>query len=242
MKFVLLFFLAPLLCTPNSKITMPESSEKGFAVIELFTSEGCSSCPSADRLIEKTGEEYKGKDVLILSYHVDYWNRLGWKDRFSNAENTKRQNYYANIFRLNSIYTPQVVVNGTTEFVGSDRTRLVNAIRTSKKMSKELSISVSADNNNKIAASYNISNKTLDQQILIALIEKKAVTEVKRGENEGRKLNHINIVRQFFIREQNSGSVEFKITEKNKEDYFIAILLQNESTGTIEGYAVTEIQ
>src|SRR5580704_5223589 len=79
---------------------------KGFAVVELFTSEGCSSCPPADELVAKIEKESKDKPVYILAYHVDYWNRLGWKDVFSSAEYSKRQNEYAGYLHLQQIYTP----------------------------------------------------------------------------------------------------------------------------------------
>src|ERR1700743_69163 len=93
------------------------AADKGIAVIELFTSEGCSSCPPADELVAKIQKENKDKPVYILAYHVDYWDRLGWKDSFSNADFTKRQNSYAKVLRLQSVYTPQIIVNGKTEFV-----------------------------------------------------------------------------------------------------------------------------
>src|SRR5882757_10188754 len=92
----------------------------GFAVVELFTSEGCSSCPSADALVAAVQKENKDQPVYILAFHVDYWDRLGWKDAFSDAAYSDRQRAYASWLRLSSIYTPQVVVNGRKEFVGSD--------------------------------------------------------------------------------------------------------------------------
>lgn len=96
--------------------------ESNVAVVELFTSEGCSSCPPADKLLRTIQAE--SKDVYVLSYHVDYWDRLGWKDPFSQAAFTERQRDYAQQFNLESIYTPQVVINGVKEFVGSDEQRL----------------------------------------------------------------------------------------------------------------------
>ena len=102
---------------------------KGFAVVELFTSEGCSSCPPADELVARIEKESKDKPVYILAYHVDYWNRLGWKDQFSSADFSKRQNEYANYLHLESVYTPQIVVNGKKEFVGSEEGTLRNVIK-----------------------------------------------------------------------------------------------------------------
>src|ERR1700744_6104626 len=98
---------------------------KGFAVIELFTSEGCSSCPPADALVARVQKESNDKPVYILAFHVDYWNRLGWKDVFSSAEYSERQNQYARWLKLSSVYTPQIVVNGRTEFVGSEEANLL---------------------------------------------------------------------------------------------------------------------
>src|SRR6187549_315711 len=100
----------------------------GFALIELFTSEGCSSCPAADDVIEEIQKKYSDKNVLVLGYHVDYWNKLGWKDIFSDASFTQRQEYYSNIFRLNNIYTPQAIINGKKEFLGSDKSKLISSI------------------------------------------------------------------------------------------------------------------
>ena len=111
--------------------------QQGTTVIELFTSEGCSSCPPADRVLSMVKEKEQDKNVLVLSYHVDYWNRLGWKDTFSNAANTQRQEYYAEIFQLSSIYTPQAVVNGSAEFAGSDYGKMKEAIEKENALRRE---------------------------------------------------------------------------------------------------------
>src|SRR5580765_4213272 len=107
----------------NKKTDTGIAAGNGFAVIELFTSEGCSSCPPADEAMIDIENEFK-KNVYVIGYHVDYWNYLGWKDIFSNAGWTDRQKAYAQELKLNNIYTPQVVINGSSEFVGSDVNRL----------------------------------------------------------------------------------------------------------------------
>ena len=101
------------------------------AVVELFTSQGCSSCPPADAVLSRVDELAREKklSVYVLSFHVDYWNRLGWTDPYSDDEFTRRQNQYAGLFRSNRVYTPQMIVNGQTEFVGSDAKRATQAIR-----------------------------------------------------------------------------------------------------------------
>jgi len=236
----LLLSVSLLTCTVADKKEAKIKNEmEGFAVIELFTSEGCSSCPSADKLLETIDKEYAGKNVLVLSYHVDYWNKLGWKDEFSNAENTARQNYYANHFRLNSIYTPQAVVNGTTEFVGSDRNKMTKTIEQSKKINKTITLSASVDNN-KVMVDYKVNDQSGGESMLIALVQKQATTEVKRGENGGRKLHHINIVREFQL-VKNKSNIEFELPGE-KNNFFIVALLQNEGTGSIDGYSQTAIK
>src|SRR5579859_6935835 len=99
----------------------------GFAVLELFTSEGCSSCPPADELASRVASQYRW-NVYVLSFHVDYWDQLGWKDIYSNAEYTQRQRDYAQTFYLNSIYTPQAIINGKSQMVGSNEEKLKSTL------------------------------------------------------------------------------------------------------------------
>lgn len=117
----LLFFVD---CFMFPQIKFPDKSNlenkgEGFAVVELFTSEGCSSCPPADELLADIQKETKGKNVFLLAFHVDYWDRLGWKDRFSKEQNTDRQRQYKQWLGLNVMYTPQFVINGSSEFAGN---------------------------------------------------------------------------------------------------------------------------
>ncbi len=171
---------------------------KGFSVVELFTSEGCSSCPAAEEVVAKLLAK-KTADVYILSYHVDYWNKLGWKDEFSDPGYTERQNKYAAAFGLNSIYTPQVVVNGSTEFVGSDENKLTAAVQKDLLTAPAQSISIDVKTNaNLVTVNYEIAGGSKEAQFInIALVQPEATVAVKRGENGGRTLHHINIVREL---------------------------------------------
>ena len=113
----------------TSFTTVDDKKHDAVVVLELFTSQGCSSCPSADVLLEKVSNEFANKNVYTLSYHVDYWNYIGWTDPFSKKEFTQKQRDYAQKFRDNQIYTPAVVVNGKEHFVGSDRSKMYAKIQ-----------------------------------------------------------------------------------------------------------------
>ncbi|MDQ1857602.1 MULTISPECIES: DUF1223 domain-containing protein [unclassified Chryseobacterium] len=221
----------------------PTSENSGFAVLELFTSEGCSSCPPADELMGKIEKEYQNEPVYLLSYHVDYWNRLGWKDRFSTAENSQRQQQYSRI--LNSqVYTPQLVVNGKTEFVGSDENNIRNAIQkalfASKKTSLELSATVSQ---NTINAHYKATSTDSQNILLVNLVEKHSSTQVGKGENEGRHLHHWQIVHKqnpITLTKQQEGTTTFQLPEGfSPENWEVIAFIQNMKTGEISGSAKT---
>jgi hypothetical protein len=240
MKFIFCLALLASLHCYNAVRQPVVNKENGFAVIELFTSEGCSSCPPADRLVEQVSRDYADKNVLVLSYHVDYWDGLGWKDRFSSAANTERQNIYAEIFHLNSVYTPQAVINGATEFTGSDKARMNDALQ-DLKAPQTFSISARAEEE-KINVSVSDIQLRSDEELVIALVEKQDSTKVRSGENEGRSLHHINIVRNYTILPQNTFSTVFQLNEKQSDNYFLAALLQKKSSGEILGYAKTPIK
>lgn len=213
-------------------------ANKGFAVVELFTSEGCSSCPPADALIEKIQKESNDQPVYILAFHVDYWDRLGWKDAFSSAAYSKRQNQYARW--LNSgVYTPQAVVNGNKEFVGSQEGILRSAIKVQleKTSSAELNLSDIKKDGGKITLQYHVRVKPANTSLLLALVEKNAVSKVLRGENEGRTLSHVQIVRSLqniHLTGQSNGTGTLEIPAgSNRNGLEVIAFLQNNSNGEI---------
>ena len=185
-------------------------AKNGFAVVELFTSEGCSSCPPADDAVADLQKEFPD-NVFVLGFHVDYWDRLGWKDIYSSKAFTERQSNYANAFSLSSIYTPQVVVNGEKEFVGSNTIKLRQAVEAALNDEPKLKITITAivDKSN-VTVNYGLSTKE-KSVINFALILLNSDTDVKRGENGGRKLHHINVVRDFKTVKANSGIITFAL-------------------------------
>ncbi|WP_413668957.1 DUF1223 domain-containing protein [Mucilaginibacter sp. Mucisp86] len=179
------------------KTVSADTPGKGFALVELFTSEGCSSCPPADELLARIQKESQDKPVYILAYHVDYWNSLGWKDVFSNAMFSKRQREYSAYLNA-QVYTPQVVVNGKTELVGSDEPVLREAISSALTTAQTAQVSLQAQQNgDKLTVNYELSGNTDNRNLLIAIVQKSTISKVAKGENEGRTLSHTQIVRDL---------------------------------------------
>ena len=166
------------------------NSPRGPAVVELYTSQGCSSCPPADALL---GELSQMPNVLALAFHVDYWDSIGWRDHFALPTAVRRQQQYVETLGLSSAFTPQAVVDGRSSFVGSDKRRILAAI---------------AEPLNTIPISVEVARGVLTVSVperqdreryevnLIAYLPQ-ADTNVERGENSGRTLREFNIVRQF---------------------------------------------
>lgn len=225
--------------TPAKKVS---ADNKGFAVIELYTSEGCSSCPPADELVSKIEKESNGKPVYILAYHVDYWNRLGWKDQFSSADFSRRQNEYANYLKLSSVYTPQIVVNGRTEFVGSEEGTLRNAIRTNlqKTPTAQLDLSVISADQKQASIKFTTTGADKNSVLQVAVLEKAAVSKVSSGENGGRTLSHVQIVRklQQVTLNGNSGTASVILPHGfDMHNWEMIGFIQNINNGSISGAA-----
>jgi hypothetical protein len=213
---------------------------KGFAVLELFTSEGCSSCPPADELMGRIQNEYKDGKVYVLAYHVDYWDRQGWKDVFSNPEYTKRQYDYAKWLGKEPIYTPQLVVNGSKDYIASDETSVRNAVKNTLSKPDNLEFSLEATPiNNRLNLSYNINGISKNTKLVLAVVQKSAKSNVKRGENAHRILSHYQIVKQLTsIALKNNGKGNTTISEPknfNAKDFEIIGFVQDMNSGAILG-------
>jgi hypothetical protein len=187
-------------------------SFQSFAILELFTSEGCSSCPPADRLLPQLAST--DVNIIPLSFHVDYWDRYGWKDPFSNASFTDRQRDYAKRFKLESIYTPQLVINGAYELVGSNKSAAETDIR--KLLKETATVQLIIDDvkkeNDKLSASCYLKGDFQNCDVFVAVVQKHAEVHVKAGENNGIKLSHTNVVRSFL-----------KLPAKEKIDFQISV-------------------
>ncbi len=183
-----------------SGLTRAQSTADRVPVIaELFTSEGCSSCPPADGLLEMLlqGQPIKGVYVIPLSEHVTYWDHQGWKDPFSAQQYTVRQQQYGLRFNIESIYTPQLVVDGARELVGSDKRAIERALADQAKTPKPvLTVTATvADGSLNMAAAGPGLTAEKDADLVFAVTEDHLVIDVPRGENAKRTLKHSGVVR-----------------------------------------------
>jgi len=166
-------------------------------LVELFTSEGCSDCPPADKLLEQLDlkQPIPGAHAIVLSEHVTYWNHDGWRDPFSLDAMTERQEDYDRRFGLDSSYTPQMVVDGTTQFVGNNAKALVAAVTNAAKTSKQqLSIENARWDHGSVVFSVR-AEASSNAKLYAALAADATHSEVTRGENAGRTLRHTAVVR-----------------------------------------------
>lgn len=234
-------------CTKAQK--QPEMLiEKGNSVVlvELFTSQGCSSCPPADELLENLIKENSdNQQVIAISFHVDYWDRLGWKDPFSQRLFTQRQRNYVDKLDLRSAYTPQMVVNGKYEFVGSDKSALQSALKKAKEDFSKVSVKnlMVKESIDAIIVSYEIDGKTDEDQVFLCLISPKEVTSIKRGENGGRTLTNTNVVLQmsegFNI---SKGTYVFKISESKKKDLAMVAFVCDKNSMAVKAAYMTKLE
>jgi len=174
-------------------------------LVELFTSEGCSSCPPADRVLAQLSEQQLvgGIDVIAMSEHVDYWNQLGWSDPFSAPQFSARQNQYAKAFGHADVYTPQMVIDGQAEFVGSDVRQAIQAVTQAAQKPKG-SVTISLVGRDIDAMKLRVSVDPIhgvswggSADVFLAVTEDNLSSSVQRGENRGRKLTHVAVVRSL---------------------------------------------
>jgi hypothetical protein len=188
------------LIAPHASKIRPKANGRTPVLVELFTSEGCSSCPPADKLLETLSktQPIDGADVIVLSEHVDYWNSIGWKDPFSKAQFSSRQAGYVTALRLQGSYTPQMVVDGKVEFVGSDDQRAADAISAAASRRKaSVSLNVSEAQTANPTVHIKVGDAPANSELWLAVTEDGLHSNVTNGENSGRRLTHTGVVRSL---------------------------------------------
>lgn len=189
------------------------AQEKPVVVLELFTSQGCSSCPPADTVLEDIKQSMDATKVIPLSYHVDYWDYIGWKDPYASKEYTNKQRFYGQKFNSSSIYTPQLVINGKEHLVGSDKVKIYKKIE--KGLQQEAKNAITLKNvsvkNNLVDFSYLVNGTIKQKNIHYILVLNERKTSVKRGENRNRALKNTNIVITEKIEAITSNSNNYQL-------------------------------
>ncbi|WP_075343075.1 DUF1223 domain-containing protein [Tenacibaculum agarivorans] len=236
-RFLLIFLLTAIFSF---------SQEKPVVVLELFTSQGCSSCPPADKVLDKIKHSADPSSVIPIAYHVDYWDYIGWKDPFASNKYTNKQRDYAQKFYSSSIYTPQLVINGDEHFVGSNEIKInrkIKQILHRKSSSNSISISDIKTSDDKVLFSYQINGKIKKHKISYLLIIDERITSVKRGENRNRVLKNTNIV----VREKSEvlnvkeGKAEIAIPKivSKKDKLRLVVLVKDKESFITTGIQVT---
>jgi hypothetical protein len=228
-----------------------EESDRGPVLVELFTSEGCSSCPPADVLLERLdrSQPIAGAELIVLSEHVDYWNDSGWKDPYSSNEFSQRQSAYAAQFGLGSIYTPQMVVDGRFELVGSDERRATQVIDNAAKI-KKIPVSISFGPTDEKATTLHIETGPLPRSItaesesasvFLAIADNSDESHVSWGENAGRTLKHVAVLRSLIrigAVDESAGfsrDVKVDLNSRNPRNLRIAVIVQESGVGRVLG-------
>ncbi len=207
-----------------SEKTLGDAST-GTVVVELYQSQGCSSCPPANAALNAIADR---SDVIALSFAVTYWDRLGWKDTFADEAYTNRQHAYAAALKSDSVYTPQVVLNGKTAIVGNGKGEINRAVAQAARLGK--SPTITADNGWVTIG----AGKGSGDILLIHYDPRSQMVSIRAGENGGRKLPHRNIVRQLVTLGSWSGkAVSLKLPPKRDAAWQSVILVQSKKTGPI---------
>lgn len=207
----LLLFLTFLLFRPDDP---PASGGPSFALVELYTSQGCSSCPPADRVLETLTAKARaeGLPVYTLSFHVDYWNRLGWTDPYSQAAFSRRQRTYAG--KLSErVYTPQMIVNGKEVFVGSRPEQAARAVADAlqQEAGTRIELAATARQGDRQTVTARFSGRTEGVSLYYALVDARLGNAVPRGENAGRKLAHVQVVRHLGSAQLRGAQARFTV-------------------------------
>ncbi|MGR6320115.1 DUF1223 domain-containing protein [Micromonospora soli] len=242
--------------TPGTRSgAAPPPAGGGFAVVELFTSQGCNSCPPAEELLSEIESDARerGQPVYALGFHVDYWDHLGWADPYGDAAHTRRQEAYARAFRARGLYTPQMIVNGTVEFVGSDRRQASSAIASALTEEAAVPLGLSVEDlaegtggGCRVVVNYQAERPPERAVLNVAAVERGLENDVPRGENAGRRLRQDNVVRAFtsaqLAQDPGRGRLELELSsELDPRHASVVGYVQNEDDKSIVGVAAVDL-
>ena len=240
----------PLMAVSAATEANSNGTTRTPVLVELFTSEGCSDCPPADALLERLdrSQPVSSADLIVLSEHVDYWDDIGWRDPYSSHEFSNRQGEYARRFRLAGPYTPQMVVDGDMELVGSDERRAIHVIENSIKAEKLPVVlsSIHREGDKTLAVHIeagpsDASGRRAPAQVWIALADNSVQSSVRGGENSGRTLKHVAVVRNLTlvgtVDNASTFSKDVTVNTENTDpqDLRIIAIVQERGVGKVLG-------
>ena len=213
-------------------LALPGSAlaQDNLVVVELYTSQGCSSCPPADALLE---EMAKNAEILPLAFHVDYWDYLGWQDAFASPAHTLRQKAYAHAAGDRMIYTPQAIVDGTARMVGSDSQALMSAVMQAMNKDRRAKVSVSRSGATLTVTGTASESLPTPVQVLLVRYTPEASVEILHGENAGQTIRYVNTVTSVTEIGQWSGAEALSLTAPISGAEAAAILVQAPDMGEV---------
>jgi hypothetical protein len=212
----------------------PVFAQSSPVVVELFTSQGCSSCPPADAMLHKLAER---DDVIALALHVDYWDYIGWKDIFADPNYTKRQKGYAHANGRKMIYTPQMIINGQEDVVGTKPMDVSNLIHAHSKVPSKVDLKIQRSGS-KVVISATALADVGPMAVQVVRYTPQSDVEITRGENRGHTLSYVNITHDWNKVADWDGSSPLQIRADAKGDDPIVVLIQSEGFGPILAAAI----
>jgi hypothetical protein len=226
---------------PAAVSTTHDPKPRSVVLVELFTSEGCSSCPPADRALKFLADQQPvpNAEIIPLAFHVDYWNNLGWNDKFSSPTYSRRQELYVTRFGLGSSYTPEMVVDGRAEFVGNDTSKAVKKISEAANEQKgKVALSLNGD---ALSVSITALPEHHPVTVFLAVAESNIISAVKGGENDGLTINHSSVVRSLStlgLIDKDANSFETKgaiptVAGLKRENCQLVVFVQDNTTRKI---------
>jgi hypothetical protein len=242
---VLTALLNALALSAQAPKTAAITTKPKVVLVELFTSEGCSDCPPADELLRRIDQKQTGSGQIILgiSEHVTYWNRLGWADPFSLSAYDERQSAYSSRFGLDSVYTPQMVVNGAEQFVGSDSAKLSAALHNEEQRPSSIAVHIVSTSvaNGSLNVTYSVAGDFPSQglDLIAVLADDTDTSSVPRGENSGRTLKHVSVARSLTrvtkLKTQADSSTQISLppSYQSSEAHHLILFAQTAGNGRV---------
>lgn len=225
-----LIALATAACCMVAVFMVPVSAEQRPVVVELFTSQGCSSCPPADAMLAQLQER---DDVICIALHVDYWDYIGWKDKFGDPAHAVRQRAYAHKAGRRSVYTPEMIVNGQTDIVGSKPMKLSKAIAEHKMQPVEVDLDITRTDGTLVIDAKNLTDGLGEMSVQMLRLIPEETTEITRGENTGKTIAYRNIAKDWTVLGTWDGTAPLRLETPITGPSPVVVLIQSGTAGRI---------